>query len=73
MNAADYVRSRGWVAGDVLEDTERSAHPRRVRITAIGEDAVLARQVYPATDRWGGPQREGMWTFDQVPWVKVGP
>jgi len=66
---ADYVRARGWVVGDVLEDTERPAHPRRVRITAIGEQSVLARQVYPPTNAHGDIHGEGTWTF-RGPWAK---
>lgn len=60
---ADYVRARGWVVGDVLEDTERPAWPRRVRITAIGEESVLARQIAPRLEH------EGTWTF-RGPWAK---
>jgi hypothetical protein len=68
VTSADYVRSQGWTVGTVLEDLSRPGYPRRVRITAIGEEGVFARYVSPQERS----DREWSWHFDNsVPWQKV--
>ena len=52
--AADICRANGWTVGDVLEGTDEVSTDR-IRITAIGEQNVLARWQYadnPESSEW---------------------
>ena len=45
QTSADICRANGWTVGDVLEGYD-ALRLDRIRITAIGEDSVLARWLY---------------------------
>lgn len=65
---ADTCRMNGWVVGDVLEGDEGYG-PTRIRITAIGEDAILARQI--SHNGKARTEPELLWGLDARPWVRV--
>lgn len=62
------VRANGWKVGDYLEGDEGYG-PTVIRITAIGEDRILARAVMHN----GGPvwNIENTWTLSCRDWKKV--
>ena len=63
---AETCRLNGWGVGTVLVGDEGFG-PEKIRITAIGEDAILARTIETgkgvAVDR-----REGLWTLSLREW-----
>ena len=62
-------RENGWKVGDVLEGDEGHG-PSRIRITAIGECAVLARAIFAG----GEPVRaagEHEWDLSMRDWKAV--
>lgn len=67
-NAADICRRNGWIEGDVLEGDEGYG-PTQIRITAIGEETVLARGI----SHKGKPMREPeqCWGLSGRKWKKV--
>ena len=69
MKAADTCRLNGWQVGDSLEGDEGHG-PTRIRITAIGEDFILARAIMqsgvPIQDSY-----ESTWTLAYRDWKKV--
>jgi hypothetical protein len=69
MNAADTCRLNGWQSEDVLEGDEGNG-PTRIKITAIGEDCILARAIMQS----GVPIHDGYespWTLAYRDWKKV--
>ena len=67
--AAETCRQNGWHVGDVLEGDEGRG-PTRIRITAIGEDAILARPIMQS----GAPiddSYESNWTLAYRDWKMV--
>ena len=77
---ADRCRANGWVVGTVIEGRETyingSWSESRIRITAIGEEGVLAREVARRSSLqpvWGlisAP--EASWTLAHRDWRAVG-
>jgi hypothetical protein len=69
MSAAETCRQNGWQVGDVLEGDEGNG-PTRIKITAIGEVAILARPIWQAgkaiTDAY-----ECQWTLAYRDWRKA--
>lgn len=65
---ADICREKGWAVGDVLAGDEGFGETK-IRITAIGEQAVLARKI--AYD--GRPLNcsEASWSLAYRDWQKV--
>ncbi|ORL01802.1 hypothetical protein A6F55_19105 [Prescottella equi] len=67
-NEADVCRRLGWGPGTLLEGDEGYG-PSVIRITALGESAILARRV-----RCNGKPvsaREGLWTLSCRDWKRV--
>ena len=71
LTSAEFVRSNGWTVGTVLRgepifrngrEVERA---RLVRITAIGEDAVLGRMQFIGDPHWSS---EASRLFDAREW-----
>ena len=44
--SADICHANGWNVGDILEGEDRVGNNIIIRITAIGEDSVLARRMH---------------------------
>lgn len=65
MNSADICREKNWTVGDVLEGEEFGV-TARIRITAIGEEHVLAREF-----RDGRESYETMWALNCREWRRV--
>jgi hypothetical protein len=72
MNDAQRCRRNGWKVGDVLQDTDG----RRIRLTAIGEECVLAVQILriweESWEEWCGKGWETGWALDVVRWRRIG-
>ena len=68
MTPAEKCRQNGWQVGDVLEGDEGHG-PERIKITAIGEDSILARAVLSDEPRFA---REASWDLSCRDWRKVG-
>jgi hypothetical protein len=64
MESADLCRANGWGPGTILEGDEGRG-PERIRITAVGEQVILATGL-------GKHDREGHWTLKMRDWRKVG-
>jgi hypothetical protein len=79
MTSAELCRRNGWAAGDVLEGTESGngwSCTSRILITAVGEDAVLAREI--ASRKGDGPweetgRTESGWSLRFRDWRRVDP
>lgn len=70
MSNVELCRQNGWKVGDVLEGDEGYGNGlERIRITAIGEDNILARLIL----RNGKEirHREAVWVLDCRVWEKV--
>jgi hypothetical protein len=75
MSDAGKCRANGWGVGDVLEGFE-FGRGDRIRLTAIGEDNILARTVASKVrgGEWAAAEGyETLWTLDCREWKKVGP
>jgi len=66
--AVETCRQNGWQVGDVLDGDEGHG-PTRIRITAIGEEAILARAIMQSGEPVDG--YEGTWTLAYRDWKKV--
>ena len=76
MTPAETCRANGWQVGDVLEGDEGHG-PERIKITAIGEESILARAVLSDEPRFAREAmcslaREGVWNLSFRDWRKVG-
>lgn len=60
--AAEVCRERGWKAGDLLEGPDLDGKRRRVLLTAVGRDFVMA------ADASG---KEDMWCLDFSTWERL--
>lgn len=67
---AELVRLKGWGVGTWLVGDEGYG-PTVIKITAVGEDSILARQV----THNGAPvnEREGSWTLRFRDWTETEP
>jgi hypothetical protein len=61
-SSADKCRIKGWVVGDKIHGASGT-----LRITAIGEEHVLARKVFPDSEA----AKEGHWDILDSSWSKV--
>ena len=68
-SAARICRANGWTVGDVLEGDEGYG-PDRIRITAIGKAAILARLVQYHGEPCRGAA-EGTWDLSLRQWRQV--
>jgi hypothetical protein len=68
--SAETCRANGWQVGDVLEGDEGHG-ATRIRITAIGEESILARPVLQSGLPVDG--YESPWTLAYRDWRKVDP
>jgi hypothetical protein len=68
MNATDMCRTNGWNVGDSLDGDEGHG-PTRIKIAAIGEELILARQTHQNGAPWDG--YESLWTLAYRDWKKV--
>ena len=65
LTSAEFVRSNGWTVGTVLRggpiflDGRQVEQARLVRITAIGEDAVLGRMQFIGDPHWSTEASHG--------------
>lgn len=69
FSSAELCRKNGWKRGTVLEGTESGdgwSNTTRIRITAVGDEEVLAVEL-----RKGGC--EGPWTLGYRDWHEVAP
>jgi hypothetical protein len=66
--SAETCRKNGWQVGDVLEGDEGYG-PTRIKITAIGEQAILARRIMQ--DGNSVEDYESTWTLACRDWRKV--
>lgn len=69
---AEICRANGWQVGDVLEGVESLpgySRLSRIRITAIGENSILARLIWE--DGKGECGYECTWTLKARPWRKI--
>jgi len=66
MTPAETCRANGWVVGDYLAGNEGYGD-EIIKITAIGEESILARTVFP---HWR-LSMEGMWDLSYQGWRKV--
>jgi len=66
--AAETCRQNGWQVGDVLEGDEDYG-PTRIRITAIGEEGILARPILQSGRAVDG--YESPWNLAYRDWRKV--
>jgi hypothetical protein len=69
---AQICRANGWQVGDVLEGTESGpgwSRTSRIRITAIGEDSILARLIWQDGQEECG--HETTWTLKARPWSRI--
>lgn len=64
MTDAQICSRMGWIVGDILEGDEGYG-PERIQITAIGEESILAKEVYPEKST------EALWSLDCRDWRKV--
>jgi hypothetical protein len=69
QTSVDFCHANGWCVGDILEGDEGNG-PDRIRITAIGEDHLLARHISHGGDPVDDGQEE-LWTFRYRDWKKV--
>jgi hypothetical protein len=69
LTDAEMCRANGWEPGVILEGSEGYGRTR-IMITAVGEDAILAK----AISHDGDPvdRHEGVWTLRHREWRKVG-
>lgn len=67
MSSAELCRANGWGIGTILEGDEGWG-PERIRITAIGERAILAVRV---DDKPGHLRMEGSWALVFRDWKQV--
>ena len=67
---ADYARRRGWVPGTLLAGDEGYG-VTVIKITAIGEQKVMAYAVSHKGKATDGATYEGMWTFAYRDWQQV--
>ena len=65
--SADICRANGWTVGDILEGEDKVCRDR-IRLTAIGEQNVLARWLYA---NWP-ESSERIISLDFREWRKVG-
>ena len=66
LSDADLCRANGWGAGtrlDGVESGEGWSHTDTIVITAVGEQAILARCKHN--------DREAVWTLRHRSWVRV--
>jgi hypothetical protein len=68
QSAAETCRQNRWHVGDVLEGDEGRG-PTRIKITAIGEESILARAIMQSGELVDG--YEGPWTLAYRDWRKV--
>lgn len=66
--AADICRARGWTAGTLLVGDEGYG-PEVIRITAVGEQIVLARTV--SRNGKGVKSNEDSWCFACRDWKEL--
>jgi hypothetical protein len=64
MTSVEKCRANGWVVGDHLAGDEGRGD-EIIRITAIGEQCIIANRVHPR------PLPEGMWNLSHREWRKV--
>lgn len=69
LSSADLCRANGWAAGTILEGDEGYG-PERIRITAIGENEILAVR---ADDKPGHFRGENSWCLRCREWREVKP
>ena len=65
---ADKCRKNGWGPGTILVGDEGYG-PTVIKITAVGEDGVLAREI--SHNGIEGDSHEGHWTLQCRKWRKV--
>lgn len=65
---AEVARALGWAAGTIVEGDEGFGM-QRIRITALGERAMLAICVDHGDGV--GSDHEGLWVLDQRCWVEA--
>ena len=65
--SADICRANGWTVGDVLERASEIGRSR-IRITAVGENSILARWQYSNN----AESEEQLINLDSREWHKVG-
>lgn len=68
-SSAALCRAKGWKVGTILEGSDGRA-TTRIRLTAIGEEGVLAMMVGRDGERFRG--YESPWTLLSRRWRKVG-
>lgn len=74
MTDAERCRANGWIPGDTLEGCSTTGAWARIRLTAVGESIVLARQVERRfREHPWEPTRslECSWPLDTREWRKV--
>jgi hypothetical protein len=74
-SSAAICRANGWGVGDILEG-EEYGRIAQIRITAIGEEGVLAREIAGGTVGFGwNPvhRPESSWSLAHREWTKVDP
>lgn len=68
MNDAETCRQNGWVAGQYLRGDEGHG-PEIIKITAVGEHAILAKLVHSKGKDVDG--YEGLWSLSHRQWEPV--
>lgn len=66
-SSAEICRQMGWVAGSYITGLECGV-AELLRITAVGEEEVLGREVFAVEGQWIDGQYEQMWDLRLRAW-----